>query len=121
RRGVGAGGGPQKNDYTRRRRRAPAKPSNAVAVRSSVPGSGTAALVTADGVVTDDVPLRRTSIRSASPVGSLVSAAIVPAGSENMLKPNELPDVAVPFGEVNAGPNRLMSNDSIDPNVKPSK
>ena len=60
-------------------------------------------------------------MRTASPVGSLVSAAIVPPGSENMLRPNALPDVDVPSGELKAGPNKLMSNASADPKVNLSK
>jgi hypothetical protein len=51
----------------------------------------------------------------------VVKAGIVPAGSENMLKANALPEVAVPFGEFIADPYSLTSKRRLEPNVKPSK
>ena len=50
-------------------------------------------------------PSRFTSIVSAKPsVVSLVSMGMVPAGSENRLKANVLPDVETPSGAESAGP-----------------
>jgi len=72
--------------------------------------------------VTVVVPSRFTSTVKAKPsVVSLVSAGIVPAASENMLNANVLPDVDTPSGELRAGPNRLTSNERVEPKVNPSK
>jgi hypothetical protein len=38
-----------------------------------------------------------------------------------MLNAKVLPDVAVPFGVLSAGPYSIMSNDRVDPYVNPSK
>jgi hypothetical protein len=52
---------------------------------------------------------------------SVISAGIVTPASENMLNAKVLPDVAVPFGVLSAGPYSIMSNDRVDPYVNPSK
>ena len=66
-------------------------------------------------------PSRFTLTDNAMPsTRSLVKAGVVPR-SENMLKPNELPDVDVPSGELSAGPYKLTSNFKTVPNVNPSK
>jgi hypothetical protein len=54
-------------------------------------------------------------------ISSLVKAGVAPAGSENILNANELPDVDVPFGELSAGPYKLTSNFKTLPKVNPSK
>src|SRR5271167_1355675 len=88
----------------RKRRSTPAHPV-AEARRIRLQGSGTVlTVVCSDEFVTVVVPSRLTSIVTAKPfVVSEVSTGIVPAGSENMLNANALPEVEVPSGEVNAG------------------
>ena len=82
----------------------------AVPNRAKLLGSGTddpagVTVVSEEKFVTVVVPSRFTLTVKANPsVVSLVSAGIVPAALENMLKAKVLPDVAVPFGKLNAGP-----------------
>src|ERR1700693_1792497 len=83
-------------------------------------GSGTGLMpVSFEKLVTVVVPSRFTSIVAANPlVRSVVSAGTVPAGSKNMLNANVLPEVDVPSGELTADPNKLTSNEIVEPNVK---
>ena len=75
------------------------RPTILTAISGKLPGSGTAAVagttvVCAEELVTVVVPSRFTSIVKANPlVVSVVRAGIVPAGSENMLKANLLPEL----------------------------
>jgi hypothetical protein len=102
-------------------------PASPAAISSSVPGSGVViikgpALVSVEKFFKVVVPSRFTSTVTAKPsVVSLVSVGIVPAASENMLNAKELPEEDVPSGEVSAGPNKLTSNVSVAPYVKPVK
>ncbi len=96
-----------------------------VAMRTKLLGSGTvlvtgSTLVWAENLFTVVVPLRFTSTRTAKPsVRLVVSVGMVPAASENMLNANVLPDVELPLGEFNAGPNKLTLNDRLEPNLNP--
>src|SRR5260370_37630678 len=101
--------------------------ANIVANSNKLHGSGTPLIPASpsfrdETLVTVVVPSRFTSTVKAHPcVASVVRAGMVPAGSENMLKANVLPEVEVPSGEVNAGPYRLTSKRRLVPNVNPSK
>ena len=67
-------------------------------------------------------PSRFTPTVTAKPSAVLeVNAGIVPAASANMLNANALPEVAMPLGALNAGPDTLTSNESVVPNVNPVK
>src|SRR5271157_234150 len=108
-----------------RKRNAPHQASAVPSSRKSF-GSGTVLaglmVVSDEELVTVVVPSRFTSTVKANPfMVSLVSTGIVPAGSENMLKANVLPEVEVPSGELNAGPYRLTSKTRLVPYVNPSK
>ena len=97
------------------------------AISGKLHGSGIvvfadATVVCAEELVTVVVPSSFTSTVKANPlVVSVVRTGIVPAASENMLKANLLPDVDVPSGELNAGPNRPTWNDNVEPYLKPSR
>ena len=102
-------------------------PRMSSSVIAKLPGSGTA-LAAASTLVSDEKlvrlvePSRFTRTVNAMPsTRSLVRAGLVAPGSENMLKPNELPDDEVPSGELRAGPYKLTSNFRTVPNVNPSK
>src|SRR5580658_3598898 len=88
------------------------RPSKPVLSRSRPDGSGTVAETTSgDTSVLVVVPSVLRLSMKANPFGSLVSTGMVPAGSENMLNANALPDVPP------ATPDMLTSNESVLPYV----
>ena len=94
--------------------------------RPRLPGSGTAVVcrpeVCKEKLFTVVVPSRFTFTVNAKPsVVLVVNAGMVPAASENMLNPKVLPEVDTPSGELNAGPNKLKSNERVEPKVNASK
>jgi len=97
-------------------------PSKAQALGSGTAALAEAILVSAEELLTVDVPSRfRSTVKANPSVASAVRAGIVPSESENMLKANVLPDVEVPSGESTAGPYWLTSKERLPPNVKLSK
>ena len=108
-----------------RRRKSTASQRTMRAIGAKALGSGAAALtglmlVSDEKLVTEVVPSRLTSTVNAKPsVVSVVSAGVVPAGSENMLKANVVPEVDTPSGVLRAGPLRFKSNEIVLPKVNP--
>src|SRR5580704_16819765 len=71
-------------------------------------------------VVTQVVPSRLTATMNVFPFGSVVRRGLFPVAS-NIPKAKVLPEVDVPFGELNAGPLNASWNMMLAPNVNPWK
>ena len=101
--------------------------ANAIRAGNDSVGIGVVVVVVVVALVCEEksvgvvVPSRFTSTRSANPLGSPVSAGTLPAASENMLKAKLVPEVDTPSGELNAGPNRAILKERVEPNLKPRK